>query len=53
MTITPDGAVKSSEIAETVFAELYAGLPTQALRLELTLGRGEPAAATPADACVA
>ncbi len=39
VTITPEGAVKSSEIAETVFGDFYEGLPTQALRLELTLAR--------------
>ena len=43
--ITPEGAVKSSELAETVFGELYDGLPTQALRLELILGREEAGAA--------
>lgn len=55
VTITPEGAVKSSELAETVFGDIFEGLPTQALRLELTLARevAAPSAPATADACVA
>jgi hypothetical protein len=52
VSISPDGAVKSSEVAETVFGDVYAGLPTQALRLELTLARSEAAPAG-TEVCVA